>query len=357
MENSNFLELYQVDSLPVLQNKMFDTKEAAIQCTKGQVNLVQNLDTGLIYNSAFQPKLMHYDSGYQNEQATSSVFKAHLDDVSAIAQRCFDGQRLVEVGCGKGLFLERLQDMGFDVRGFDPTYEGNNPQIKKEYFDESANIQADALILRHVLEHIENPYDFLLKLKKANGGVGKIYIEVPCFDWICQKNAWFDIFYEHVNYFRLSDLKQMFAVVHESGHFFSDQYIYIVADLASLQKPCITQTGKVNFPPDFLSKVDFYAHDIRSQSNRKVAVWGGASKGVLFAIFMQRVGVSIDFIVDINPAKQNKFLAITGHKVCSVDFVEAHLPEGSNVYVMNGNYLEEIRNMTANRYQLIALDD
>jgi hypothetical protein len=41
---------------------------------------------------------------------------------------------LVEVGCGKGLFLEMLLTEGFDIDGFDPTYEGSNSRILREYF-------------------------------------------------------------------------------------------------------------------------------------------------------------------------------------------------------------------------------
>jgi hypothetical protein len=89
---------------------------------------------------------------------------------------------------------------GFDnVVGCDPTYEGTNPRVIKRNFAAELGIRADAIVLRHVLEHIQDPVDFLRQLKDANGGQGRIYIEVPCFDWICRHRAWFDIFYEHVN--------------------------------------------------------------------------------------------------------------------------------------------------------------
>jgi hypothetical protein len=78
------------------------------------------------------------------------------------------------------------------------------------------------------------PYDFLCQLRDANGGGGMIYIEVPCFDWILSERAWFDIFYEHLNYFCLTDFDRMFDRVIQKGRFFGDQYLYVVADLASL---------------------------------------------------------------------------------------------------------------------------
>src|SRR3546814_9608010 len=79
----------------------------------------------------------------------------------------------------------------------------------------------------------------------------QIYIEVPCFDWIVEHSAWFDVFYEHVNYFRLADLRAMFGTVHEAGHLFGGQYLYIVADLSTLcctpaEAPQPLKTGRAH---------------------------------------------------------------------------------------------------------------
>ena len=67
-------EIFRVENLPVFQNKMFSERVDAINCTKGDVVLVQNTDTGLIYNAAFNQSLMQYEDDYQNEQAHSAVF-------------------------------------------------------------------------------------------------------------------------------------------------------------------------------------------------------------------------------------------------------------------------------------------
>lgn len=128
---------------------------------------------------------------------------------------------MVEVGCGKGFFLEMLIEHGDDVTGFDLTYDGENPRIIKKYFEPGIIItHAKGLFFRHVLERILSPYDFLCQLRDANGGGRLIYIEVPCCEWILRKCAWFDIFYEYVNYFRLNDFDRMFNRVINKGRFF-----------------------------------------------------------------------------------------------------------------------------------------
>lgn len=339
--------LYQQEQLPIFQNRMYNTEAEAKACPKGDMQLVEDQLTGLVYNAAFRPELMMYDENYQNEQAVSPLFQEHLESVSRIIDKRMGRDAIVEVGCGKGFFLEMLLDKGFDITGFDPTYEGNNPRIMKHYFEAGVGIKASGLVLRHVLEHIQNPFDFLLQLKEANGGSGKIYIEVPCFDWICAHHAWFDIFYEHVNYFRIPDFYRMFGTVLESGRLFGNQYLFIVAELATLRKPEINNNDCVIFPKNFIHSLDVPS---------SAAIWGGASKGVIFALLKARAGQSINTVIDINPAKQGKYLPSTGLLVQSPSEALPKLPEESTIYVMNSNYLEEIKKMSNNAFKYVEVD-
>lgn len=345
-------ELYKQFDFPIFQNRMYDSAGDAINCPKGDIRLVENAETGLIYNASFDPARMVYDAHYQNEQACSPLFQAHLIEMAGHIERHIGSSELIEVGCGKGYFLELMLNRGFDVTGFDPTYEGSNSRIQRRYFEPGIMKPAQGLILRHVLEHIQNPIEFLEQLKIANGNQGKIYIEVPCFDWICERRAWFDVFYEHVNYFRLSDFNRMFDVVIDSGRSFGGQYLYVIAELASLKKPKIDLEDRVHFPKDFST--------FGVDANRKfesVTIWGGASKGVIFALLMMRAGCRVGSVIDINPAKQGKFIPGTGLQIESPDVALGTLPVGAAVYVMNSNYLDEINKMTNNLYNLIGVDN
>ena len=213
--------LYEQQQFPVLQNRVYETVQNAINCPKGDIKIIEDAKTGLVYNAAFDPELMIYDENYNNEQGLSPSFKQHLKQAAEIIEGSIGKVALVEVGCGKGFFLEMLLERGIDVTGFDSTYDGNNPRVIKKYFESGIiATPAKGLILRHVLEHIPNPHDFLYQLRDANGGGGLIYIEVPCFDWILRKRAWFDIFYEYVNYFLLSDFDRMFNRGNSEGAVF-----------------------------------------------------------------------------------------------------------------------------------------
>jgi hypothetical protein len=111
MDNTNLL--YQSDAFPVFQNRMYNSKEAALNCPRGNIRIVQDLKTGLIYNSAFRPELMTYDEDYESEQAVSEIFQKHLEYISKIIGSCLGTSNIVEVGCGKGFFFGNSCCKGF----------------------------------------------------------------------------------------------------------------------------------------------------------------------------------------------------------------------------------------------------
>ncbi|GAB4340672.1 MAG: class I SAM-dependent methyltransferase [Cyanophyceae cyanobacterium] len=356
MSTDQYTKLYSAKDFPIFQNRVYQSTSEAMNCPKGDILLVQDSRTGLVHNHAFNPELLEYDNNYQNEQALSKVFQDHLAQVKGLIHQHFQGNSLIEVGCGKGCFLEMLKAEGFQITGFDPTYEGSNPSVLKQYFSESARIQADALILRHVLEHIKDPIEFLSIMNQCNGG-GKVYIEVPCFDWIMKRRAWFDIFYEHVNYFRLSDFHRIFGRIHDSGHLFGGQYLYVVADLSSIQTPKSRASDLIQFPVNFLETIEEYTSKLlQSSFGLPTVIWGGSSKGVIFSLLMQRANFRFDMVVDINPAKQGRYLPSTGIRVYSPDEALEILPPKSSIMVMNSNYLDEVIEMTSDRFKYLTID-
>lgn len=346
--------LLELAGIPVYQNRIFETREDAVACPRGDLMLVQDDATGLIFNSAFDAQLIEYSDDYQNEQAHSETFRTHLEQAYAVIQRNLAGRALAEVGCGKGFFLELLRSRGFSAVGVDPAYQGDRPYVIKRPFDRSLGVKADAIVLRHVLEHIPGPLGFLQELAESNGG-GYIYIEVPCFDWICRRRAWFDLFYEHVNYFRLADLRRMFGRVADAGRLFGDQYLFVVADLATLRKPQSMLPGdEVRFPADFFSGIEACAR--LSDSGRRHVVWGAGAKGVMFSAHVLKNGGHIDFAIDINPAKHDKFLAASGIPVLDPERGIQKLAAGDTIFIMNSVYAHEIKARAGARFNYITVE-
>jgi len=66
--------LYRAKDFPILQNRMYTRAQEACACPKGDLMIVEDLETGLVYNASFQHDLLDYDANYQNEQAVSPFF-------------------------------------------------------------------------------------------------------------------------------------------------------------------------------------------------------------------------------------------------------------------------------------------
>ena len=81
----------------------------------------------------------------------------------------------------------------------------------------------------------------------------------------------------------------------------------------------------------------------KRRSNCKYCfVWGAWAKGLTFSNILIRYGATVDAIIDINPAKQDKFSGKAGLPIRSANSVFEQF-DGSDIFVMNPQYLNEIR--------------
>ena len=70
----------------------------------------------------------------------------------------------------------------------------------------------------------------------------------------------------------------------------------------------------------------------------------------------QRAGLPVDAVIDVNSAKQGRFLPATGLQVLSPEQALANLPHNAAVYVMNSNYLKEVKQMSQSKFYYIGID-
>jgi len=348
----------KVLNVPVVPNRPLAIPEDTPRL--GEMALRRNVALELVENQQFDPSLVEYDEQYQNDQTESAVFRAHMAEVIEILKEFMPRQsRLVEVGCGKGQFVEMLMlDRHFQVTGYDAAYQGFNPNIHRRYLSEGERIKCDLVVLRHVLEHVQNPYNFLRMLKEIFGNI-PIYCEVPDLDWILDSQAFFDVTYEHVNYFNQNSLKSLFGgKVLRIGRLFGEQYLFVIAKLGDLSAAFAEQYSVEDnwetldfyqlFPSIYaqLDKLD------RQEAVRRFYVWGAATKGCLFAFHLANSGrlrEKLGFVVDINPAKWSKFVPGTSIPIHSPEYLYKSIEQSDAVIVANPNYEIEVRALLANQ--------
>jgi SAM-dependent methyltransferase len=357
--------------VPILQNRLYPSQEAARQAKRGTLDMRGCRSCGFVWNSAFDPDLIVYDGDYDNDQTHSPAFSAHVEERARDvigALPVTEPIDYLEVGCGQGGFVELVADMAGDrlrsAAGFDPAWRGEDggmlgrARMFRCYFDAETSRRLDhapnLVASRHTIEHVPDPVDFLKAIRAALGEASgaRIFIETPSISWIIENQAMQDFFYEHCSIFSpqaLAAALQLAGFGEENVKtIFGGQYLWAEA-VASTP----VDRGSLSFKADgALADMEslrsrFVAH-WREQLDEAlkagpVALWGAGAKGVTFALMIDPEGERIDHIIDVNPGKQNLHVACTGLKVLSPAGAAGRRP--ATIFVMNPNYMDEIRSM------------
>ena len=336
--------------LPSVPNEVFDSAESARLSELRSFDLYLDENYQFFFNKDFQD-IFYSASTYQNEQAHSGFFYQHIEAVAqSISSKFGSNSKVVEVGCGKGFFFGLLSEMDFSqIQGFDNAYQGSDPRIFKRYLTESDSpLDADVLVLRHVLEHIKNPIHFLNQLAEINRKPFSFVIEVPSTEWIIENSAFWDFTYEHVNYFTENSFRKIFSRC-QIERVFEGQYLLVFGESESLRKPVtdnITKSSLLEVLFTNAISTSLFQYLSENQSVR-FWLWGGATKGVLFSYYLLNTNggrkFSLQGIIDINPSKQNKFVSGSGIEIISPRLFFRSVENGDTVIVVNPNYEVEVR--------------
>ena len=349
-------------NVPVHQNLLLDTYEEARSITRDDLFMTICEDCGFVFNSAFNPDTLMYGEHYDNQQDNSVHFKNHLDSIvkDLLDATDLNNCHIVEIGCGKGNFLKRLinEDNGNTGSGFDPSYTGSETQLDgrvnfySKYYDETCtDIQADVIICRHVIEHVQEPVDMLRQIRKAVSGQKnvRIFFETPCVEWILENNVIWDFFYEHCSLFSRSTLAHAFNLagfkLENIKHVFNGQYLWACAkpvDVPDAPPPMDNTTTKIalEFSQNYFTLFDKWKEKVRHLARTgNLAIWGAAAKGTTFLNLVDPDQEFISHVIDLNNNKHGRFTAGTGHQI--IDYKTLHGLDVRNIILMNPNYKQE----------------
>jgi SAM-dependent methyltransferase len=357
----------RIEGAPVFCSRLCHTRAAALGMPTAPIHLGFCPDCGHVFNMAFDSRLLEYSSDYENSLHCSGRFRDYEDElVDALVQRYqLSGRKIVEIGCGRGEFLEALCRRGGNRGfGFDPSYvaDGREPDRYLEislsgesYGSGHTDLRPDFICSRQTLEHIGEPRDFLVSIRAAAGRTGvPVFFEVPNVLYTLRDGGIWDIIFEHCSYFTSSSLARVFSVSGYRALDVAEAYERQFLTIHARTKAAPSKAGNppsaelasliATFAESYRRKVEDWSRQLQAlhKQGRKAVVWGSGSKGIAFLNTLRPT--TIDYVVDVNPRKQGKYTAGTGQQIVAPQFLAEYRPDV--VVVMNPIYRAEIRRTT-----------
>jgi SAM-dependent methyltransferase len=362
----NMLQFMTIQDVPVYCNVLYSTAEEAVNAPRGNIVLNYCHQCGHIFNSAFESGKVSYNPEYENSLHYSPRFQEYALSLAKRLVEAYDlhGKRILEIGCGKGDFLNMLCELGENTGiGFDPSYEENRipadsqrrfSVINDFYSEKYADYKADLILCRQVLEHIESPRNFLNMLRQSIGSddVAVVFFEVPNVMFTLKDLGIWDLIYEHCGYFSKRSLTYLFKLCNfipiNVEHRFGGQYLCLEALAGNVSQKKNNyedddaMVDYVNaFSEKYYYKVNHWQNKLKEfdKCRKRVVNWGAGSKGITFLNAME-IRDQIKYIVDINPHKIGLYIPGTGQKIVSPKFLSDYLPH--EIILMNSFYFQEI---------------
>jgi SAM-dependent methyltransferase len=361
---------YAAENIPVHSTVQTASPEEAVNFPRGRLRLGFCSGCGFVCNTAYDASLQEYCSNCEESQGFSPTFNAFA---KKLAQTWIDRYQIrektiLEIGCGKGEFLVLMCDLGNNHGiGIDPSYQPHRTpeefkkrvQFIQDYYNEKySHVTANVVLCRHTLEHIGRTGEFLRSIRRT---IGKqldtiVLFELPDVVRVLKEGAFWDIYYEHCSYFSPGSLARLFRQsgfdVVELERCYDDQYLLIGARPVDgdVPAPCLPLENDLEEMRELVDGatrrlaegVNYWRTlilDLHRQG-KKVVVWIALSKAVAFLTTLN-VGNAVEFVVDINPFRQNKFMPGTGQRIVPPQFLAEYKPDV--VILMNPIYRKEVQ--------------
>lgn len=280
-----------------------------------------------------------------------------LEQLAAwLDQHALHGKRLLEIGCGRGEYLELLAQAGARASGLEYA-PAAVAYCRRQGLDVLRGFLArptqtlpvpafDGFICLNFMEHWPQPVSSLRAIARnlVPGGLG--LVEVPNFDMILNEGQYSEFISDHLSYFTLDSLgftlRQAGFEVLDARPVWHDYILSATvrkrqpADLSPLK----AQQAKIN--RELRAFIDRFPP-------RSVAVWG-AGHQALAALALGDLGGAIRYVVDSAPFKQNRFTPATHLPI--VPPVRLADDPPAAIIVMAASYSDEVARLIREHHRL-----
>ncbi len=321
-----------------------------------------------------------FDSNYVYFSSYSKSWLAHAKKYTEMMTGRFNfnsSSQVIEIASNDGYLLQYFKENNIPVLGIEPT--ANTAKVAMEKGIENVvdffgvrlatklaaeNKKADLLLGNNVLAHVPDIMDFVAGMKIILKDSGVITMEFPHLMQLVDNNQFDTIYHEHFSYLSFYTVQQIFAS-HGLEMFDVDEisthggslriYAKHAADMSKdvsvnvgnlLQKEKAKGLSSMAYYEGFQKKalkvkmdlIDFLIQQKRS--DKKVAAYGAAAKGNTLLNYCGIKNDLIEFVVDANPHKQNKFLPASHIPVLSEYAIKEKKPDF--VIILPWNLKEEV---------------
>jgi 2-polyprenyl-3-methyl-5-hydroxy-6-metoxy-1,4-benzoquinol methylase len=287
--------------------------------------------------------------------------------------------KVVEIASNDGYLLQYFRLKDIPVLGIEPTANTAKVAIEKgidtivDFFGvrlakelKAKGIEADLLLGNNVLAHVPDIVDFVGGMKILLRADGVITMEFPHLVQLIDNNQFDTIYHEHFSYLSFYTVREIFASqglelfdVEELPTHGGSLRIYakhkddksksvslnVNALLKKEDAKGITRLSYYNnFGEKALKvKLNLLSFLIEQKKNGKqVAAYGAAAKGNTLLNYCGVKNDLVEFVVDANPNKQNKYLPSSHIPVVNDAYLKTEKPD--YVLILPWNLKDEIMN-------------
>lgn len=283
---------------------------------------------------------------------------------------------VLEVASNDGYLLQYFQELGIEVLGIEPALNAalaaeskGIPTVKKFFGSEVAN----QLVLGHkprlmlgnnVLAHVPDIHDFIEGFAQILSKDGVITFEFPHLNNLIKYNQFDTIYHEHYSYLSLTALCPIIAshglkifdvekiqthggslrvfLGHIDSKWVVENTVEIVLKEESELDPreerisTLLQSNALNIKLDLISELVKC-----KKEGLEIAAYGAAAKGNTLLNYSGIDSDLINYVVDLNPHKQNKYLP--GSRIPVVGTEKLLLSPPDILLVLPWNLAEEVK--------------
>lgn len=163
-----------------------------------------------------------YPADYEPHQPTAGTSNPNKMERRLVGRPTAEHRRLLDVGCGNGAFLRRMNALGWEVCGVDPAASavesirqrlGLPALVGSVPHPELPPSSFDAVTLWQVLEHLHRPLETLGAIRDLLTPQGRLILSVPNVESRAAEffgNAWIGVdLPKHMLHFSRATLRQM----------------------------------------------------------------------------------------------------------------------------------------------------